>query len=67
MVPSLLVKNYPIRLLNKVWYILLVLCTWFSSFSIQLEAHQDNWNINVWKWTEAGAGVWAMKKRVPEP
>ena len=63
MVPALLVKNYPIRLLKKFWHILLVLCTWYISCSIQLEAHEDNWNINVWKRTEAGAGVWAMKKR----
>jgi len=62
MVAALLAKNYQIKLLKKVWYILMVLCTWFNSFSIQREAHEDNWNINVWKRTEAGAGVWAMKK-----
>jgi len=39
MLTALLVKNYQIKLLKKVWYILLVLCT---SFSIQLEAYQDN-------------------------
>ena len=33
-----------------------------NSFSIQLEAHQDNWNTNVWKRTETRA----MKKRAPE-
>ena len=27
----------------KVWYILLVLCTRYISFSGQLQAHQDNW------------------------
>jgi len=37
----MLVNNYQIKLLKKVWYILLVLCTWFNSFFIQLEAHQD--------------------------
>jgi len=62
MVPALLVKNYLIRLLKKVWHILLVLCTWYISCSIQLEAHEDNWNINEWKRTEATAGVWAKKK-----
>jgi len=45
---------------QKVWYILLVLCTWFYAFSIQVEAHQDNQNINMWKRTEAGAGARAM-------
>jgi len=35
-------KNSQIRLLKKVWCILPVLCTWLNSFSIQLEAHQDN-------------------------
>jgi len=66
MAAVLLVKNYHINLLKKVWYILLVLCTSFNSFSIQLETHQDNWNINVRKRTEAGAGVLAMKKGAPE-
>jgi len=42
MVKALLAKNYQIKLLKKVWYILLVLCTWLYSFSIHLEAHQDN-------------------------
>ena len=42
MVTALLVKHYQIKLLKKVWCILLVLCTWFNSFSIQLEAHQVN-------------------------
>jgi len=31
----------------KVRYIFLVLCTKYTSFSSQLEAHHDNWNINV--------------------
>jgi len=31
----LLVKKHQIKLLNKVWYILLVLCASFKSFSIQ--------------------------------
>jgi len=48
-------KKYQIKLLKKVWCILLVLRTWFNSFAIQFEAHQDNLNINVWKRTEAGA------------
>jgi len=47
MVTALLVKNYLSKLLKKVWFILLVLCTSFNSFSIQLEAHQDNQNNNV--------------------
>jgi len=34
MVRALVVKNYQIKLLEKIWYILLVLCTWFNSFSI---------------------------------
>jgi len=42
MVAALLVKDYQIKLLKKAWYILLVLCTWFNSFSIQREGHQDN-------------------------
>ena len=42
MVTALLVKNYQIKLLKKVWCILSVLCTWFNSFSIQVEAHQVN-------------------------
>ena len=56
-------RDYKIKLINNIWYILLVLCTWFNSFSIQLEAHLDNQNINVLKRTEAGAGARAMKKR----
>ena len=81
MARALLVKNYQIKLLKKVCYILLVLCTWFDSFSNQLEAHQDSYNINVWKRTEtevgagavknessgAGAGAMFMKRRAPEP
>ena len=62
MVRALLVKNYYYTLRKKIWYILLILCTWFSSFSIHLEAHQNNLNINLWKRTEAGDGAWAMKK-----
>ena len=42
MVAVLLVKTYQIKLLKKVWCILLVLSTWFNSFSIQLEARQVN-------------------------
>jgi len=42
MVTALLVENYQIKLLEKIWCILLVLCTLFNSFSIQLEAHQVN-------------------------
>jgi len=42
MVTALLVKNYWIKLLKNVWYIFLVLCTSFSSFSIQLEVEQDS-------------------------
>jgi len=43
MVRALLVKNYQIKSLKKVWYILLVLwCTCHNPFSIQLEANQDN-------------------------
>jgi len=41
-VRTLLVKNYRIKLLKDVWYIPLILCTWYNLFSIQLEAHQDN-------------------------
>jgi len=37
---ALLVKNYQI-LFKKVCCILLVLCTWFNSFSIQLEVQHD--------------------------
>jgi len=40
MVTALLVENYQIKLLKKIWCILLVLCTLFNSFSIQLKAHQ---------------------------
>ena len=43
MIRALLVKNYQIKLLKKVWYIPLVLCTCYKSFSIQHGAHQDNW------------------------
>ena len=35
-------KNCQIKLVKKIWYILLIMRTWFTSFSIQLEAHQDN-------------------------
>jgi len=41
MVRALLVKNYQIKLLKMLWYILLVLCTCFNSVSIQLETQQD--------------------------
>jgi len=43
MVWALLVKYYQIKLLKKVLYILLVLCTRYNSVSVQCEAHQDNW------------------------
>jgi len=62
MVTALLVKNNQIKKLKKVRYILLILCAWFTSFSIRHEAHQDNQNINVWSRTEARAGSGAMKK-----
>ena len=42
MVTALLVENYQIKLRKKIWWILLVLCTLFNLFSIQLEAHQVN-------------------------
>ena len=42
MARALLVENCQMRLLERVWDILLVSCTWFNSFSIQLEAHQNN-------------------------
>ena len=42
MVRALIVKNYQMKLLKIVSYVLLVLWTWFSAFSIQLEPHQDN-------------------------
>jgi len=42
MVRALLVKNYQMELLKKVWCIIVFLCTISNSFSIQLEAHQDN-------------------------
>jgi len=57
MVRALLVKIYQIQLLKEVWYVLIVLCTWFNSFSIQLETHHGNWNVNVWKRTEGEAGA----------
>jgi len=34
MVRALLVKNYQIKVHNKVWYLFLALCTCFNSFSI---------------------------------
>ena len=42
MVTALLLENYQIKLLKKISCILLVLCTLFNSFSIQLEAHPVN-------------------------
>jgi len=42
MVTTLLVKNYQIKLLKSIWYTLLVLCTQFDLFSVQLYENQDN-------------------------
>ena len=69
--------------LKNVWYNLIVLCTWFNSFSIQLETHQVFENIHLWKRTESGAmKQWSagdgltkttssraifLKRRAPEP
>jgi len=50
------------KLLKKVRYILLVLSAWYDSFSIFILKHTKTIeNINMWKWTEAGAR--AVKKR----
>ena len=62
---ALLVKNYQIKLLNKVWRILLVLCTWFNSFSIQLGAHQVNKILVCDNNQKPELEPW--KKKAPEP
>ena len=67
MVTALLVKNYQIKLLKKVWCILLVLCTWFNSFSIQLEAHQANKILMCENEQKPELEPESWKKRAPEP
>ena len=59
---GLLVTKYLTKSLKNFWYILCVSSTWFNSFSVQLEPHEKNSNINVRKRTEAGAGTRTMKK-----
>ena len=63
MVTALLVKNYQVKLFKMVWFIFLILCTWFNSFSIQLEAHQ----VNKILMCEKDHNPEPWKKKAPEP
>jgi len=67
MVAALLVKICQMKLLKKVWCILLVLCTLFNSFSIQLEAHQVNKILMCENEQKPEMEPESWKKRPPEP
>ena len=60
-------KSCQIKLLIKVWYILLALCTWYNHFPFNLRNTKTTENMNVWKQTEAGAWTMLWKKRATEP
>jgi len=66
MVRVLLIKNYQIKLLKKVWYILVVLRSLLHRFHFPFNLRHTTTieNISTWKWTEigTGSGAGAIKK-----